>query len=139
MNVSLKKMVAVSLFGAALVGCSTAYAHDHKNTLTWVDTTAGKVLADMKGMTLYTFDKDKKGRSNCYGGCASLWPPAIAKAADKETKNYSKVKRKDGTYQWAYKGQPLYTWENDVKSGDIGGDGIKGVWHIITKSTEYSY
>lgn len=139
MKISLKKMMAVSLFGAALVGCSSTYAHDHKTTLTWVKTDAGTVLADMDGMTLYTFDKDKKGRSNCYGGCASLWPPAIAKKADKETKNYSKIKRKDGSYQWAYKDQPLYTWANDTKSGDTGGDGVKGVWHIVTKSAGYSY
>ena len=30
-----------------------------------VDTKMGKALADEKGMILYTFDKDAKGKSNC--------------------------------------------------------------------------
>ena len=34
------------------------------------DTKLGKVLADNKGMTLYTFDKDVPGKSNCKGKCA---------------------------------------------------------------------
>ncbi|RYE60332.1 MAG: hypothetical protein EOP20_02845, partial [Hyphomicrobiales bacterium] len=37
-------------------------------------------LVDAKGMTLYTFDKDVagSGKSTCNGGCAALWPPAMA-------------------------------------------------------------
>ncbi len=34
------------------------------------DSSLGKVLSDEKGMTLYTFDKDEAGMSNCYDKCA---------------------------------------------------------------------
>ena len=39
-------------------------------------TTAG-YLADQDGMSLYVFDKDGPGTSNCYGGCAKSWPPLM--------------------------------------------------------------
>jgi len=39
-----------------------------------VDTKMGKVFATEKGMTLYTFDKDTKGKSNCDGDCLKMWP-----------------------------------------------------------------
>ncbi len=33
------------------------------------------VMASKEGKTLYTFDKDAAGKSNCNGGCAAAWPP----------------------------------------------------------------
>ena len=44
--------------------------------------------------------------------------------------DFTLVERKDGTKQWAYKGQPLYLWVNDKALGDMTGDGVGGVWHI---------
>jgi len=91
----------------------------------------GKVLTNEHDMTLYTFTKDKKGKSACNGKCAENWPPLMADAGEKGGKGYSIIKRDDGKMQWAYKGKPLYTWKNDKKPGDITGDGfLKGAWHI---------
>jgi predicted lipoprotein with Yx(FWY)xxD motif len=91
----------------------------------------GKVLTDEHGMTLYTFAKDKKGKSACNGKCAENWPPLKAAAGDKGGKGYTVIKRDDGSMQWAYKGKPLYTWTKDERPGDITGDGfLKGAWHI---------
>ena len=94
------------------------------------ETSAGTVLTDASGMTLYTFDKDAAGVSNCYDGCAKNWPPAAAAAGDKAMGDYGVVERKDGTMQWSYKGMPLYTWIKDAAPGDITGDGVNGVWHL---------
>ena len=91
----------------------------------------GKMLTDAKGMTLYTFAKDAKGKSACTGGCATNWPPLMASAGEKGGKGYSQIKRDDGKMQWAYKGKPLYTWVKDTKPGDTTGDGfLNGAWHI---------
>ncbi len=89
-------------------------------------------LADAKGMTLYTFDKDTagNGKSVCNGPCATSWPPLAATAADKATGDYTIVTRDDGVKQWAYKGKPLYLWINDKKPGDKTGDNVGGVWKI---------
>ena len=92
-------------------------------------TSAGPALVDGKGMTLYTFDKDAEGKSNCTGGCATNWPPAEAAASDAESGDFTLVKRDDGASQWAYKGKPLYTWRNDKKVGDATGGSVPG-WHV---------
>lgn len=96
-------------------------------------TSLGKVLVDAKGMTLYTFDKDTKGKSNCYGECAEYWPPATASASDKPTGDLTIIKRDDGTLQWADDGKPLYTFKNDTKPGDVKGDKKNNVWHVVTE------
>jgi predicted lipoprotein with Yx(FWY)xxD motif len=33
--------------------------------------------------------------------------------------------------QWADKGMPLYTFKSDKKPGDMTGDNMKGVWHVV--------
>ena len=92
--------------------------------------TAGGVLTNAAGMTLYTFDKDTAGRSVCNGPCAQNWPPLMAMADAKAPADYSVVTRDDGSRQWAYKGKPLYTWIKDTKAGDTTGDGFNNVWRV---------
>ncbi|MAE88808.1 hypothetical protein GYB14_15655 [bacterium] len=91
----------------------------------------GGVLVDGEGMTLYIFDKDAPGTSNCYDGCAASWPPFIAKSGASAEGNFSLVTRKDGAEQWAFKGMPLYYWAGDSAPGDVNGDGVGGVWHVL--------
>ena len=90
------------------------------------------ILADAKGMTLYTSDKDMKGMSTCTGQCAMNWPPLAAAADAKPMGEWTVITRDDGSKQWAYKGKPLYTFVKDTKPGDTTGDGAgKGNWHLI--------
>ena len=89
-----------------------------------------KIYTDANGMTLYTYDKDKAGESNCTGKCATNWPPLKAEAGAKSEGEWTGVKRKDGTRMWSYDGHPLYTFAKDKKAGDTSGDGVGGVWHI---------
>jgi len=83
---------------------------------------AGGLLVDAQGMTLYTFDKDVHGRSNCNGGCAAAWPPVAAVEDAGATGDFTVVTRDDGARQWAYKGSPLYRFAADAKAGDVNGD-----------------
>ena len=116
------------LLGASIAG----YGQDMPVWVQVVRTSAGPVLGDAKGMTLYTFDGDKMmGKSACNGPCAQNWPPVVAKADAKPAGDFTVITRDDGSKQWAYKGKPLYTWVKDTKPGDITGDGFKNVWHII--------
>ena len=94
-----------------------------------MDTAAGKVYANAAGMTLYTFDKDGAGASNCYDACAAMWPPFKADATGKPAGDWTIVVRKDGARMWAYEGKQLYTFTKDKKPGDVAGDGVGGVWH----------
>lgn len=100
-----------------------------------VKTDAGKekYLTDFVGMTLYTFEKDTPGVSNCLGKCVAVWPVYTSGATAQKTfpVNITVITRADGTKQFAWKGMPLYYYATDAKAGDITGDGVGGVWHIV--------
>jgi predicted lipoprotein with Yx(FWY)xxD motif len=94
-------------------------------------TAMGPVLADSRGMTLYTFDKDAAGKSKCNGKCAENWPPLKADGTSQLSGNWSVVTRDDGSKQWAYNSKPLYGWVKDQKPGDTTGNGVNNnTWHI---------
>jgi predicted lipoprotein with Yx(FWY)xxD motif len=96
------------------------------------DTARGKALVDLNGMTLYVFDRDGTGKSNCNAQCTVSWPPLIADTDAQASGSFSFITRDDGRKQWAYKGKPLYTWANDKKPGEASGDGFNNVWHLAS-------
>ena len=103
------------------------------------DSSMGKIWVDLKGMTLYTFDKDKKGEttSACTGDCITEWPPLVAPADAKASGEWTLVGVVDASGKsekmWAYDGQPLYLFLDDKKAGDITGDG-KDDFHVAKTS-----
>ncbi len=94
------------------------------------DTPEGEILTNAIGMSLYVFDKDQPGVSNCNDACADNWPPLAATSDDTAEGDYGIVTRADGSLQWSYKDQPLYLWKEDKQAGDISGDGKFDVWHL---------
>lgn len=96
----------------------------------------GKFLADGKGVSLYSFSKDEKNKSNCSEGCAVNWPPFYADPAAVtegcESSEFSSITRSDGRQQTTYKGMPLYYFINDKYPGDTFGHGIGDVWFLVT-------
>jgi predicted lipoprotein with Yx(FWY)xxD motif len=120
------RRIAVALAAMLFVG-SAAFAAGPAKTM---DTNSGKVWTDDKGMTLYTFDQDGKGKSNCYDQCAKNWPPFAATADAKAEGDWTIIDRTDGTKMWAYGGKPLYTFAKDNKPGDVTGDGVGDVWRV---------
>ena len=62
-------------------------------------TDLGDVLTDAKGMTLYTYDPDKPGKSNCTGFCAVVWPPVEASKNAKPTGKFTFSIRDSGIKQ----------------------------------------
>ena len=118
----------------ALAACAVSYsvaADEEYGPFKEMKTAAGTVLTDPKGMTLYTYDKDAAGKSNCVDQCAANWPPAMAMPTDKPVGDLTIIKRPDGTLQWADEGKPLYTFIQDKKPGDMTGDNMKNVWHAV--------
>ncbi|HEV7275707.1 MAG TPA: hypothetical protein VGN80_05435 [Devosiaceae bacterium] len=87
------------------------------------------ILTDANGMTLYTWDNDEEGVTNCYDQCAANWPPLIASEDATPEGDFTLVERNDGTQMWAYQGEPLYLWVKDEAPGDTTGDGVGGTWH----------
>lgn len=113
------------LFLCGLVSCTLPNA-----PATAVETEKGRALVDSRGMTLYTFERDRIGQSFCRGTCLEKWPALLAAEGAVAQGDWTLVMRREGTRQWAYKGQPLYTWYKDVRPGDITGDNEADVWHL---------
>jgi len=85
----------------------------------------GRVLADAKGFTIYAFigDLEKVKRSTCNDECVKANLRSLVPANDaKPVGNFSIITHKDGSRQWAYKGDPLYTFTLDLYPGQILGD-----------------
>ncbi len=87
-------------------------------------------LADATGRTVYTYDKDEAGKSNCSGGCLAQWPAFIAKP-DAVAKGEFGLIDANGARQWTVNGKPLYYFAGDAKAGERNGDGKGGVWHVV--------
>lgn len=128
----LMKFTKIIAAAAALTMLSAgfAFAEDYAGGAVKTMDIGGKmVLTGANDMTLYTFDKDAVGVSNCYDKCAVNWPPALADAGAVADGDFTLVDRTDGTKVWAYKGWPLYFWVKDAKPGDTTGDMVGDVWH----------
>lgn len=90
-------------------------------------------MEDKDQFTLYTFDNDEAGVSNCEAGCLANWPALIAGENEQAIGDYSIIERSDGHRQWAYQQMPLYYFTGDTEIGHTNGDGLGGVWHIIAE------
>jgi predicted lipoprotein with Yx(FWY)xxD motif len=100
----------------------------------------GRIVADSKGHTLYLFEKDKNGRSACYGQCATYWPPLltsgkpIARAGVKQSL-LGTTRRANGSEQITYAGHPLYRFVEDRKPGQTKGEGSRAFgagWDVLS-------
>jgi predicted lipoprotein with Yx(FWY)xxD motif len=140
------KMLFSTLMGLALLlsACGSAAAPTPVGppsapaTLTVSqNATQGSFLTDSKGMTLYLFTTDTISTSTCYGGCATIWPPLLTSGdpiagPGVDAAFLGTITRTDGTTQVAYNGWPLYYYQKDHKAGDTTGEGVQGVWFMLT-------
>jgi predicted lipoprotein with Yx(FWY)xxD motif len=95
----------------------------------------GKFVTDSRGMTLYMFTKDSPGKSVCEGDCLAAWPAVTGEVTAGEGVDASKIgtiKRSDGSTQATFGGWPLYYWVKDKKPGDTTGQGVGGVWYVLS-------
>jgi predicted lipoprotein with Yx(FWY)xxD motif len=95
------------------------------------------------GMTLYTFDNDTLGTSNCTSAqCAGNWPALILPGgvqltvgAGLQAADFAFITRADGGQQVTFKNIPLYNFAGDSAVGDTNGEGVGGVWHTATMAS----
>src|SRR5579864_6704665 len=97
----MRKLIT-GVIAAGILSISIAAALAQTAPAKTADTSKGKTLVDDKGMTLYIFDRDTSGKSNCNGQCATNWPPLQAVTDAKASGDWTVV----------------------------GGDGVNNVWHI---------
>jgi predicted lipoprotein with Yx(FWY)xxD motif len=102
----------------------------------------GRILVSGRGRSLYLFDKDKGGKSRCYGACAAYWPPLIVSGKPRagsgaKASLLGRTKRTDGRWQVTYNHHPLYTYVGDTKAGQTNGEGLDDFgaeWDLVSPS-----
>ena len=103
---------------------------------------AGQIVVDSKGMSLYFFTKDVKdsGTSACTGACLTAWP-VFTTTSDKPTVEgvtgtVGTIATPDGKKQVTLNGMPLYYYAKDKAPGDVTGQGVQSVWYLVSPSGE---
>ncbi len=96
----------------------------------------GEVITQIAkdGFSLYTFDNDAANQSNCFDNCLANWPALMAADGAQAFGEFTLIDRGDSK-QWAFEGQPLYFYRDDVNPQDKLGDGLGGVWHLAEKTS----
>jgi predicted lipoprotein with Yx(FWY)xxD motif len=102
----------------------------------------GLIFATSKGMSLYVRGDDRPGESRClnelpkkvtmqgnfiqvlpepdiYRSCEQQWPPFRPASGAATKGDWSIIKRKDGTPQWAFQNKPIYTSTYDRTPGEV--------------------
>lgn len=105
----------------------------------------GRILVDADGNTLYLFEKDKGGKSACFGACASVWPPYTSEGELRaengaEASQLGTAKRSDGSEQVTYAGFPLYLYVGDKAAGEANGNDFEqfgAEWYALTPEGEH--
>ena len=129
-------LVALVLAGAILATTATAAAPQTVKAARISG--LGTVLTTSGGLTLYHYTDERRGKIDCKGACATLWPPLLVKAGTKPTagaglaaSKLGTIKRPDGGTQVTYNGLGLYRYAPDKKAGDVKGQGLFKVWYVI--------
>jgi predicted lipoprotein with Yx(FWY)xxD motif len=103
----------------------------------------GRMLFDSDRQAIYVFERDRKGRSVCYGECARAWPPVFTDGAPVAGKGVKKrllgtVRRRGGKRQVTYGGKPLYFYAHEargeVRCHDVNLNG--GFWWVVGPNGE---
>jgi predicted lipoprotein with Yx(FWY)xxD motif len=121
-------------------GSGSSSAATSAVTLKAANSTLGNILVDQDGKTLYLFEADGKNKSNCSGGCVTVWPPittngSATAGSGVSAKLIGTTMRPDGSSEVTYAGHPLYWYEGDSNPGDTNGEGLTdfgGSWDAVS-------
>jgi len=135
----VKRLVAVALFASLLGAALAAPAAIAAGTrITARGSQFGTMLWGPNQQATYIFQRDKRGKSRCYGTCAEAWPPVYT--SDKpvagrgvRTSLIGTTRRRGGRRQVTYAGKPLYYYAHEgpgqVLCHNVSLNG--GVWWVI--------
>ncbi len=91
----------------------------------------GSKLVDLKGMTLYFYERDTSGKtSSCNDKCAESWIPLAAPEDAKAIGDFTPITRNDGSKMWAFRYRPLYTSVTDKSPGEANGNATTLQWRV---------
>lgn len=95
-----------------------------------ISSTTGRLLVTDNQYSVYRWDGDEPNISNCVRECLNTWTPVRAPRISADSHDWSIVKHPSGVNQWAFRGSPLYTHNNDVRARSFDGGDVPG-WHNV--------
>lgn len=127
---------ALVVLAALLVPATPAMAAGPTISLRGSD--FGTMLFGPNRQAIYVFQNDRPGRSNCYGACATAWPPVYAKGKPRAGRGVrasllGTTRRRDGRRQVTYRGRPLYYYV-DEGPGEVLCHNVflnGGLWWVV--------
>ena len=130
--VALTILSAVAIAPAALAGMP----HEVMPVKVVKSKEFGPVVANGKGIALYTWNREKDGQVRCTGTCAKQWPPLLVTKGDRVVEHVKGVMgtlgmttRPDGHVQVTLNRRPLYTYSGDTPT-KILCNGVEG-WFVV--------
>ena len=119
---------------------TTAAAASSGATLaTATNSTIGQqILVDSSGRTVYLFMPDGSSKTTTVpAAIRANWPPVKSTAtptvgAGLDPSKVAADMQTDGSDQVAYGGHLLYTFAGDKAAGDAKGQGLGGVWYVLS-------
>jgi len=133
----MKGRPTLALLTVALpVALSAAPAPDHPVIISVGKTAAGPVYIDAARKTLYTMSirwaraRTGVGIEYCAAVCLAVWTPLLAAADAKPLGDWTVIAGPKGP-QWAYKGNPVFSFNADSQPGDVKGDGYDYLWSTL--------
>jgi predicted lipoprotein with Yx(FWY)xxD motif len=98
------------------------------------------ILVNGSGNTVYLFEPDGTSTSSKVpAGIKANWPAVTGAATVGAGLDQTKVAvqmQPDGTSQVMYNGHLLYTFVGDTKPGDAAGQGLGGIWFVLSSAGE---
>jgi predicted lipoprotein with Yx(FWY)xxD motif len=97
-----------------------------------------QVLVNGSGMTVYLFMPDATNTtSKVPAAIKANWPPVTASGTPSVASGLDQTKlavegQPDGTQQLSYNGHLLYTFVGDKAPGDANGQGLGGIWFVLS-------
>jgi predicted lipoprotein with Yx(FWY)xxD motif len=100
----------------------------------------GKIVTDGQGFTLYLYELDHQGVSQCTGACAKAWPPLVLPRGVPRARAgrgisgalLGTTRRAGGILQVTYNKWPLYLWQGDGAPGMATGQRVGMGWFVIS-------
>lgn len=101
----------------------------------------GHIVADARGQAFYLFGKEDSGRTECYGACATRWPPVLVKGQPAagpgaQSRLLGTTRRHGGRLQLTYAGHPIYYYAGDSPGRVLcqAANEFGGLWLVLRPS-----
>jgi predicted lipoprotein with Yx(FWY)xxD motif len=117
-----------------------ASAAKRGTTIRVVRSQFGRILADGRGQAVYVFDKETSSRPECYGACATAWPPVLTKGRPVagrgvRARRLGTTRRRNGRRQVTVGGEPLYYYVDDAPGRVLchNVEEFGGLWLVVRR------